>query len=67
LSFEDLTERELHIVSCVAKYIKGEVDGCMGKEDGWEKLMKELDEVIRIADSGLVSSLINKLYRTNPF
>ena len=59
--FVGLTERELAVVSCLAKHIRELVDDLKSKDDGWECLLKELDEIIRLADSGLASSLISKL------
>ena len=62
MDFVGLTERELAVVSCLAKHIRELVDDLKSKDDGWERLLKELDEIIRLADSGLASSLISKLY-----
>ena len=62
MDFVGLTERELAVVSCLAKHIRELVDDLKSKDDGWERLSKELDEIIRLADSGLASSLISKLY-----
>ena len=62
VDFVGLTERELAVVSCLAKHIKELVNDFKCKENGWDLLLKELDEIIRLADSGLASSLISKLY-----
>ena len=64
MDFVGLTERELAVVSCLAKHIKELVEDLKSKDDGWERLSKELDEIIRLADSGLASSLLSKLYQS---
>ena len=61
--FTDLSERELVLTSSLLKYIKGQAQEFMKEKDGWRSLLELIDELIEIADNGLASSLISRLYR----
>lgn len=63
---ENLSSWELHIISCVARYVKEQIDVCVSNPDGWKKLMKEVDDLIDVVDKNLGSNLIAKLYQTTP-
>lgn len=65
-SFERFSDKELHIISCLAKYIKREAEDFMRHPDGWRHFIEELNELIETADLGLSASLISKLYQTSP-
>ena len=63
----ELSERKLAVISCLAKYIKRQVEEYRHEKDGWDRLLSDLEELIELADTGLGTSLINKLYRTASF
>lgn len=63
----ELTDRELTIVSCLAKHIREQAENYRYDIKGWDELLKELGELITLADNGLATSLINKLYRSSSF
>lgn len=64
VSFSEFSERELALASSLLKYLKQQVQEVMDKRDGWERLIELLDELIEVADSGLATSIIKKLYRS---
>lgn len=63
----ELTDKEFAFVSAFAKHIRNRIDEWKGDEDGWQKLIEELDEFIEISGQGLSSSLVSKLYTSSPF
>jgi len=62
--FTELSERELALTSSLLKYIKGQARELMKEKDGWRSFLELIDELIEIADNGLASSLISRLYRS---
>ena len=62
----ELSDVELRVVSSLTRHIKREAEEFVGQQDGWKKLLEELDRIIEIADSALALSLVNKLNRSSP-
>ena len=60
-------ERELAVITALAKYIMSRVEEYRGEKGGWDRLVEDLEELIELANSGLSYSLINKLYRSSSF
>ena len=62
--FSSLSERELVLTSVLLKYVKSQAQEFMKKKDGWRSFLELMDELIEIADNGLASSLISRLYQS---
>ena len=58
----ELTDKEFAFVSAFAKHFRNRIDEWREDTDGWTKLTDEIDEFIEVAEQGLSSSLISKLY-----
>ena len=60
----ELNERDLALISGLLKYVRRQVQELREEEDGWNKLLELIDELIDAVDSGLATTLINRLYRS---
>ena len=49
--YSQLNERELAMISCLAKYIKRQVEEYRHEKDGWDRLLSDLEELIELADT----------------
>ena len=61
---KEASEEELMTIVATVKYIKNMADEYRKKEDGWDKLTEDLEELMELCTQGLSAKLINKLYKT---
>ena len=61
----ELTDKEFAFVSAFAKHIRNRIDEWCHEENGWALLTEEIDEFIEVAEQGLSSSLVSKLYTSS--